>query len=225
MPAMVSKSSDLPPARLTLRDAGPCSLVLRPDLVRVAFNARSDEPDAGKAVPVLEAAFTALSRELTTALPGATVVMRGLDWRADAKARSRSFGSDGVLPVVSGWLDVPLTPAQDFWQRARVLATLDTLTHAAYLQARARKPVIEVHFGAPQPMLRDPELHRAALIQRWLDRVRQLSDLAEASRVAGPLQLRECSAPGPVTQHPISLEEVELRLTLAGPLTAETTED
>lgn len=221
MPAMVSKSSDLPPVRLLLRDAGACSLVVRPDLVRLAFNARTDEPDAGKAVALLEAACTALGRELTAALPGAAVVMRGLEWRSDAKAKVRSFGNDPQSPFVSGHLEVPLTAAQDFWQRARVLAALDLLTSAAAAHGRARKPAIEVQFGAPHPLVRDPELHRAALIDRWLARVRQLSDLAEASRVAGPLQLRECSAPGPVTQYPISLEEVELRLALDGPLTAD----
>jgi hypothetical protein len=197
-------------------------MIVRPDLVRLAFTARSDETDAGKAVAVLEAACTALTRELAAALPGSAVVMRGLEWRSDAKAKVRSFGGENQLPVASGQLEVPLTAAQDFWQRARVLATLDLLTSAAAAHGRARKPAIEVQFGAPHPLVRDPELHRAALIQRWLERVRQLSDLAEASRVSGPLQLRECSAPGPVTQHPLSLEEVELRLTLDGPLTADT---
>lgn len=216
-----STSSTLPPARLQLREAGPCALVLRPELVRIAFSARVDEADGTRAVAVLEAALTAFTRELTAALPGSLVVMRNLEWRSDGKLKSRGSG-DGALPVVSGHLEVPLTAAQDYWQRARVLAALDALTSAAYAHGRARKPPLDVQFSAPLPLLRDPEAHRGALIQRWLDRLRQLSELAEASRVSGPLQLRECAAPGPVTQHPISLEEVELRLALGGPLIGDT---
>jgi hypothetical protein len=110
----VIKSSDRPPARLVLRDAGPCSLVVRPDLVRVAFTARVDEQDSGKAVAVLEAAFTALTRELGAALPGAAVVMRGLEWQPDGKSKTRA-GGDGV-PHATGHLEVPLADAQDYWR-------------------------------------------------------------------------------------------------------------
>jgi len=215
----VLKSSDRPPARLVLRDAGPSSLVVRPDLVRVAFSARIDEPDSARAVAVLEAAVTALARELDAALPGALVVMRGLEWQPDGKSKTRGPGAG--VPHATGHLEVPLTDAQDYWARARVLAALNLLTHAAVAHGQARKPALEVHFGAPLTLLRDPELHRAALIRRWLERVRQLAELAEASRVCGSLQLRECAAPGPVTQHPLSLEEVELRLALDGPLAAD----
>lgn len=214
------KSSSLPPARLVVRDAGPCSLVVRPDLVRVAFSARIEEPDSARAVAILEAAFSALTRELGAALPGSVVVMRGLEWQAEAKLKSRGSGGDGV-PRATGHLEVPLTADQGYWARARVLAALNMLTQAAVNHGHARKPALEVAFGAPLLLVRDPESHRAALIQRWLERVRQLAELAEASRVCGSLQLRECAAPGPVTQHPISLEEIELRLALDGPLTAE----
>ncbi len=213
------KSSDLHPARLVLRDAGPCAIVVRPDLVRVAFTARVEEPDSAKAVAALEAAFTALTRELGAALPGSAVVMRGLEWQQGGSSKSRSAG-DGV-PHASGHLEVPLSETQGYWARARVLAALNALTHAAVAHGNARKPAVEVHFGAPLLMLRDPEQHRAALIQRWLERVRQLADLAEASRVCSSLQLRECAAPGPVTQHPLSLEQIELRLALDGPLAAD----
>jgi hypothetical protein len=215
----VIKSSDLHPARLVLRDAGPCAIVVRPDLVRVAFTARVEEPDSAKAVAALEAAFTALTRELGAALPGSAVVMRGLEWQQGGSSKSRSAG-DGV-PHASGHLEVPLSETQGYWARARVLAALNALTHAAVAHGNARKPAVEVHFGAPLLMLRDPEQHRAALIQRWLERVRQLADLAEASRVCSSLQLRECAAPGPVTQHPLSLEQIELRLALDGPLAAD----
>lgn len=211
--------SDLPPARLVLRDAGPCSLVVRPDLVRIAFTAKVEELDSGKAVALFEAAFTALTRELTAALPGSAVVMRGLEWHADGKVKSRGGGES--VPHATGHIEVPLGEAQGYWSRARVLATLNVLTQAAVTHGHARKPALEVGFGAPLLMVRDPELHRAALIQRWLERLRQLADLAAASRVCGSLQLRECAAPGPVTQHPISLEQIELRLALDGPLTAD----
>lgn len=214
------KTSALHPARLVVRDAGPCSLVVRPDLVRVAFSARIEEPDSGKAVAILEAAFTALTRELGAALPGSVVVMRGLEWQPEARLKSRGSGGDGV-PFATGHLEVPLTDAQGYWARARVLAALNILTQAAVSHGHARKPALEVSFGAPLLLVRDAEAHRAALIQRWLERVRQLVELAEASRVCGSLQLRECAAPGPVTQHPISLEEIELRLALDGPLSAE----
>lgn len=218
--AVIKSSSEKPPARLVLRDAGPCSMIVRPDLVRVGFSARVEEPDSGKAVALFEAAFTALTRELGAALPGSLVVMRGLEWQADGKSKTRISGGDGV-PHATGHLEVPLADSMGYWPRARVLATLNILTHAAVTHGHARKPALEVAFGSPLLMVRDPEAHRAALIQRWLERVRQLADLAEASHVCGSLQLRECSAPGPVTQHSISLEETELRLSLDGPLTAD----
>ena len=169
---------------------------------------------------IRDSAFTALTRELGAALPGSIVVMRGLEWQPEAKLKSRGSGGDGV-PLATGHLEVPLTDTQGYWARARVLAALNILTQAAVNHGHARKPALEVSFGAPLLLVRDAEAHRAALIQRWLERVRQLVELAEASRVCGSLQLRECAAPGPVTQHPLSLEEIELRLALDGPLSAE----
>ena len=118
------KSSDLHPARLVLRDAGPCAIVVRPDLVRVAFTARVEEPDSAKAVAALEAAFTALTRELGAALPGSAVVMRGLEWQQGGSSKSRSAG-DGV-PHASGHLEVPLSETQGYWARARRSAATAT---------------------------------------------------------------------------------------------------
>ena len=79
---------------------------------------------------------------------------------------------------------------------------------------------MQLAFGPALALVDDPEQHRLALITRWLARARELATQAQAQGLCDALHLRECTIPGPVTQHPHGLEEVELRLALDAPLIA-----
>lgn len=208
------KSEPLPP-RLPLHEVGPSSLIVRPDVLRVSFAARVEDVEVGKAVAAFEAAFEALARGLTGALPGAAVHMRGLEHGREGKLKSRA--DDGVT-LASGFVEVPLPAEHGFWPRARALAAVHDITRVAATQGLKLRPVVDASFGVPVALVRDPEQQRGALIERWFARARPLQAQAQASGLVGGSFVRECAAPGPVMQHPISLEEVELRLEIQGPL-------
>ncbi|MEZ4381471.1 MAG: hypothetical protein R3A79_08980 [Nannocystaceae bacterium] len=211
---MKSYSTPVPP-RAPLD--GASSLIVRPDLLRSTLVAEVETEELGQAFAALEAASRALREAIGAALPGAEVILRGLNLRRDGgKLKSRGSGGD-LRPSISGVVEVPLAPALDYWARARLVARLWATTEAAVAQGLRSKPRIHAAFGPPAAVVRDPEAFRAELIDRWLERIQELSRRAAASGVCAGLSLRACDVPGAVKQHPRSLEEVSLELALAGP--------
>lgn len=202
------------PPPLPLHEGGPSALIVRPDVLKVSFLARVEEAEVTRAVAALEAAVEALARGLSGALPGAAVQMRGLEQGHAGKLKGRAEG----VTQASGLVEVPLPTEASFWPRARAMAAVLDISRAAVAQGQRMRPAVDASFGVPTALVREPEQRRTALIERWLARARPLAALAQASGLAGGLHMRECAAPGPVTQHPISLEEVELRLEIHGPL-------
>jgi hypothetical protein len=214
----MSSYGDLPP-RLQLLPEGPASLFVRPDQLRVDITARVLDVEVSRALALLEPAVEHAMRELVEAVPGARLELVGFELRRGAEKVSRG-GSEIAAVVCSGHITAPLLAGQTYWQRARIVAALHSaLAASATAGARLKQPVHLGHTPAVA-LLADPEQHRRALIDLWLGRARELADRTQALGLSGGLHLRECNMPAPVEQHPHTLEQVELRLTLAGPLAA-----
>ncbi len=213
------KTSDTPVPRLQLRAEGPASLILRPDHLRVEISVQVLEQEVTRAVALVESAVDAATRELTGALPGTRVLLAGLDLRRNLDKSSRA-GHEIAAVVCSGHIHVPLAAEASYWPRARAVATLHAILAAAAAAGAKLKHPIQLGFGPALALVDDPEQHRVALIERWLARARELATRAQAQALCGALHLRECAVPGPVSQHPRSLDEVELRLALEAPLIA-----
>lgn len=218
------KTSDTPVPRLQLRAEGPASLILRPDHLRVEISVQVLEQEVTRAVALVESAVDAATRELTGALPGTRVLLSGLDLRRTLDKSSRA-GHEIAAVVCSGHIHVPLAAEASYWPRARAVATLHAILAAAAAAGAKLKHPVQLGFGPALALVDDPEQHRVALIERWLARARELATLAQAQALCGALHLRECAVPGPVSQHPRSLDEVELRLALEAPLIASPTGD
>ncbi len=218
------KTSAVPAPRLTLHADGPASLVLRPDHLRVEISVHVQDLEVLRAVALVESAVDAAARELATVLPGARVHMAGLDLRRNLDKSSRA-GHDIAAVVCSGHVHVPLAADATYWPRARALASLHATLAAAATAGSKLKHPLQLAFGPALALVDDPEQHRLPLITRWLAHARELATQAQSQSLCGALHLRECTVPGPVTQHPRGLEEVELRLALDAPLIATPTDD
>lgn len=219
------KSSDAPTPRLTLHADGPASLVLRPDHLRVDISIQVLDVEPGRALAMIEAAVDATTRELAAILPGARVLLGGLDLRRNHDKSSRA-GHEITAVVCSGHIHVPLAPDASYWPRARAVANLHATLAAAAAAGTKLKHPVQLGFGPTLALVDDPEQHRSALIFHWLAHARELATQAQAQNLCGgALHLRQCTVPGAVTQHPRGLEDVELRLALDAPLIAAPTRD
>ncbi|HEY0132603.1 MAG TPA: hypothetical protein VGB85_00950 [Nannocystis sp.] len=213
------KSSATPIPRLTLHAEGPASLVLRPDHLRVEINVWVLDLEVNRAIALIEPAIEAAMRELTGVLPGARVLLRGLELRRNVDKTSRA-NHELAAVACDGHIHVPLAAEASYWPRAHAVASLHATLAAAAAAGSKLKHPLHLGFGPALALVDDPEQHRLPLISRWLARARELATQAQAQNLCGALHLGECTVPGPVTQHPRSLEEVELRLALDAPLIA-----
>ena len=213
------KSSEVHAPRLVLRSDGPASLVLRPDHIRVEISVQVTELEVSRAVALIESSVDAAARELVGVLPGARVLLAGLDLRRNIDKSSRA-GLEIAAVVCSGHVHVPLAVEASYWPRARSVAALHAVLAATATAGGKLKHPVQLGFGPAVALVDDPEQHRLALIERWLARARELATRAQAQGLCGALHLRECAVPGAVSQHPRNLDEVELRLALDGPLIA-----
>ena len=126
---MLKTASD-PAPRLLLRAEGPASLLLRPDHLRAEISVQVLELEVSRAVALVESAVDAAARDLASALPGARVVLAGLDLRRNLDKSSRA--SQEIAAVVcSGHIHVPLPADAGYWPRARAVATLHAILAAA----------------------------------------------------------------------------------------------
>jgi hypothetical protein len=110
--------------------------------------------------------------------------------------------------VVTGAIEVDLPGEWDFWSRSQLFITLDEVTAA--IADAAKNPASTVRFDNLTAALKNPELYRPLLIERWVAQARGFSTQAQTKDA--PLALVNCTPPGPVTQVPISVEEARLQL-------------
>jgi hypothetical protein len=183
-------------------------LTVRPDAYRVAFAVREVSPTPAAALDAAKALSERVAAELTKALgPAASVRMRGL-------TLSRLVREDkplGFSASVDGELRVALGPAQDFWARSRLYTAVIAATQSIAESAHsAEQSMRTVSFEPPEAVVDDPESHRAELVKRWVTRTRDFATAAQSE--GAPLAIRDCEPPGPISQTPVSFDEVHLQL-------------
>lgn len=193
-----------PPAR--------AELVVRPDVVRVSVSVSLELNEGVEhALPQLQRACEQLHRRFQDAL-GTGVTFRPRNVRFDRAALKRlAMPEDAAThAAVDGVFEVPLPSELDFWARTARVGTLARLCHGAQSDSRQSKKLPHVGFGTPEALVAQPEAHRAELLRRFAARVRELASAVGSPEA--PLHVVDCSAPGPVEQSPVSLEEVGLSL-------------
>lgn len=186
-------------------------LVVRPDLLRVAFSISLESQGVGQTLPILRGASEQLQRRVRDAL-GTEVTLRLRDVRFNRSAPRKLAipEDDGAFIAVDGTFEVPLPTEWDFWARSIRVGTLVRVFHEAGNDSRQSKKLPRLGFGAVEPLVARPEEHRAELLRRLVTRARELA--ASVSSPEAPLHVVDCSAPGLVEQSPISIEEVGLSL-------------
>jgi hypothetical protein len=203
------------PSRLSPLQDLRADLVVRPDHVQVRVQLSVVSPQADKGPPLLKEAYEVLRRRAREAT-GSEVRLRLRDVRFErAEARKLRLPEDEErsLVTVEGALELPLAPAQDFWERGTKVAALVRVCQELERDARDEKSRPRPRFGPPVPRVAQPEEHRAELLRRLGTRLRELQATLASAEV--PVRLAECTPPGPVDQEPVSLEEVALTLRVA----------
>lgn len=190
-------------------------LIVRPDLITVVFALKEAHADPQQAIASLQAAVIDMERRLKEATAGtAEVRMCGVAIRPESTGKADEDDEPAVVAVVvDGSVDVGLSPDLDFWARSRLLAAITRVTreiHRASKESKEAMPERVVRFNEPAVTLKDPEVYRAKLTEKWVRRARDFAEAAQAGQA--PLNLIDCAPPARIEQLPISLEEVGLTL-------------
>lgn len=207
------------PARQQVRG----ELVVRPDAVVIVFAVKETNADAQKAIASLQAFTADIARRFQEATSGASSMkMCGASVQPVSKGKVKDSEVFEYAVIVDGSIEITLAPEQDYWARSRLIAAISLVTRAiasppAPLPAadgeKAPAPAPAIRFDEPQILVRDPEIHRAKLTERWVKRARDLA--AAAQDPAAPLHLVGCASPAEIEQRPISLEEIALTLAVS----------
>jgi hypothetical protein len=199
-------------------------LVVRPDLLTIVFAAQVTDADPQKAIATLEKyTATILGRFQEASGGAATMKMCGSSVRPVSKGTSDE-GPDVEYTVLSdGSIDVRLTPEQDYWARSRLIGAITKTARDLVDEAQAgeksngkaapeRSPrsVPGVHFNEPQLSVKDVDVYRPKLLERWAKKAREFADAVQAA--SAPLYMVDCAPPAAIEQKPISLEEIGLTL-------------
>ncbi len=162
------------------------ALVVRPDLISMSFSIWVEGSD----MAALRAEVTALEQKLATTLPG---------WEA-------------TKLVAEGRIEVPLPPEKNFWERAQVVTALSAWSNPVQRPSKAEsdKAYPKKAWGGLVYSVAQPEKYRETLVAQWTERVHIFTSKAATT----PIHLTECTPPAQVEQRALSLEEVELYLTV-----------
>ncbi|MHB8877238.1 MAG: hypothetical protein ACYC8T_26365 [Myxococcaceae bacterium] len=195
--AQGSSSYDEAPIEPPTREVTRGSKTVKPDLATWSFVFSSGGSD--KAFAPLRPAVEDLGRRLKDASGGAATV----------RPLGAAVGSGPELTVTAdGVVELSLKEGLDFWERARLVAAVDSILRAVTQTARTGKgPKFSYQLVAIT--VKNPESFREELTRAWAQQVR--SFIAAA---AAPLQVTDCAAPGPVEATPRSLEQVDLSLSI-----------
>lgn len=194
-------------------------LIVRPDLITVVFVLKEAHADPQEAIASLQGAVSDMERRLKEATAGAAQVrMCGVAIRPEPTGKAADDEDEpGKLTVlVDGSVDVGLAPGLDFWARSRLLAAITRVTREIHRaskgpkESKETKPERVVQFNEPSVTLKDPEVYRAKLTEKWVRRAKDFAEAAQAGQA--PLNLIDCAPPARIEQAPISLEEVGLTL-------------
>jgi hypothetical protein len=189
-------------------------LVVRPDLVCVAFVLRLDGPDANAILATLEKATQAVQERFAAATNGqATTTMLGVNISPMNTGKAKSDEPATFVVTVDGSIEVPLAAEANYWTRARLLSSLvqaSTDKKPLVPPAAENQPQLDVAFGPPDVKVRDVEVHRSELVKRWVERLRAFAHAAESEKA--PLNIVNCDPPQAISQTHISIEQVGLTL-------------
>lgn len=189
-------------------------LVVRPDLVCIPFVLRLEGPDAKAVLATLEKASQAVQERFAAATNAqATMTMLGVNVANGSYGKAKTDAPQKFVVTIDGSVEVPLAADANYWTRARLLTSL--------VQASAdQKPLVppppedqpqlDSAFGAPEVKVRNPEVYRAELLKRWVERTRAFAKVAESEKA--PLNLVNCEPPQAISQTHISIEQVGLTL-------------
>ncbi|WP_257452964.1 hypothetical protein [Archangium lipolyticum] len=182
---------------------------VRPDVLVVRFSVSQETGSLEQALPVLKAAVDRYVRAAAEATKSEVVPrLAGFGVQETGYGRKISSDSSTRYAVVHGSLEVALPATLDFWGRSALAAKLHELSRTTASEAEKQK--LFASFVGPVPALRDPESHRAELLELWVKRTRAFAATAQAE--SAPLAPVECTPPGAVQQRAVSLEEVALTL-------------
>lgn len=187
-------------------------LVVRPDLLRIAFSVSLELTEGVEhTLSQLQRACEQLHRRFEDALgPGVRLRPRNVRFDRAALRKLVMPENEATHTSVDGVFEVPLPSELEFWDRTARVSTIVRLCHAAQGDSRQSKKLPNFNFGNPEAVVAQPEAHRTELLRRVVTRVRELA--AAMGSPEAPLHVVDCSAPGPVEQSPVSLEEVGLSL-------------
>jgi hypothetical protein len=177
-------------------------ILASPDLVEVPF-AISVEGEGGAAIAALEPEARAVAERIKAAT-GRPVSTRMKTMRFENVAYAK-MESPRRQTIAEGCVEVDVSKDTDFWARARVLASISAAAPADHV---VTKETHRTTFGSAIPRVRDPEVHRKALVERWMERSRGFIDASGA----GPMRLSDCAPPVEIRQSPVGTDQVLLSL-------------
>lgn len=186
---------------------------MRPDLVCVPFVLRLEGADSKAVLASLEKASEAVQARFSAATNSqSTLTMLGVNVANVGSGKAKSDEPPRFVVTVDGSIEVPLGDA-NYWGRARLLSSLVQASHDSkplIPPAPEEQPQLDSAFGAPEVKVRNPEVHRAELVKRWVERTRTFAKAAESEKA--PLNVVNCEPPHMISQSVISVEQVGLSL-------------
>jgi hypothetical protein len=206
-----------PPSTLPNHGSATTNLIARPDLLTLTFALRAVADDADAGVALLEQSAKALEpRFAEVAAKGSMRMrMRGTIVERASKSgkASKTRGDAEPEPFaisLQGTFEYALVPAQDYWARSHELARIAGLAGKVTAASRVEGAPFVASFGLAEPHVRDVETFRPELVQKWSARKRQSARDVKTGEV--PLTPETCRLNGDITQHVVSIEEIELTL-------------
>jgi len=170
-------------------DSLPTGLVVRADVALVSFALNVP----GSSVPAARAAVDTLVAQARLGKDHhAKVVLTRFDVHAEP----------GVTTEIQGFLQIPLAPGLDVWERLALLTPARDRMEGHLVAEHKRTAAFHGTVGELRFALLDAESHREALAGRV------------ASRTATPelLRIAGCAPVGDITQRSVGVDEVELEL-------------
>lgn len=188
--------------------------MVRPDLVCVPFVLRLEGPDAKTVLTTLEKAAEAVQTRFSAATSNqSTMTMLGVNVTPIGSSKVKTDEPPRFVVTVDGSVEVPIGADVNYWARARLLSSLvqaSNDTKPLLPPPPEEQPQLDTAFGAPEVKVRNPEVHRAELVKRWLERTRAFAKAAESEKA--PLNIVNCDPPQAISQNAISIEQVGLAL-------------
>lgn len=214
-PAYVSPTA--PP--LPEHGAASASLVVRPDVVMLTFVLRTVAEDADVGVALLQQSIKSLEPRFAEVVPKdalktrmrGTVLARAPRYRTSKKAKGEGVPEmDPFAVSVQGTFEIALAPTQDYWSRSHEVARLSALAATITSATNAEGSAFTATFGDAEPHVRDRESFRDELVKKWAARKRQSARDVKSGEVA--ITPESCRLAGDITEHLVSIEEIELSL-------------